>query len=170
MFIRPHRQYHSPAVTSNRSWGAGRLRSLISQSPAIAIAGAALILSGAGGATAATVAGHTPATPVSWHNLTLINGWQNGGFGSFHAGYYVDSNHVVHLRGSARLGGIGKAAFRLPRGVRPSHILSLVIYTSGGAEEMNILPNGLAIPFDQTGTDSHVRDFTSLDGISFPQG
>jgi hypothetical protein len=147
-----------------------RLRSLISQSPAIAIAGAALVLSMAGGATAASVASNNPATTVKWHNLTLINGWQYGGFGSFHAAYYIDANHVVHLRGSSRLGGIGKAAFRLPRGVRPSHVLSLPIYASAGAQEMNILPNGLAIPFDQTGTDSFVRDFTSFDGVSFPQG
>jgi len=147
-----------------------RFRSLISQSPAITVATAALVLSLAGGATAATVTSQRPAAPVVWHNLKLINGWGYGGFGSFHAAYYVDANHVVHLRGSARLGKIGSAAFRLPKGVRPSHVLSLPIYASAGVQEMNILPNGFAIPFDQTGTDSSVRDFTSFDGVSFPQG
>jgi hypothetical protein len=147
-----------------------RLRALISQSPAITVAAAALALSVAGGATAATVASNPAAVPVRWHKLTLINGWGYGGFGSFRAAYYVDSNHVVHLRGSARLGNVGTAAFRLPRAVRPSRVLSLPIYASAGAEEMNILPSGLAIPFDQTGSDAHVRDFTSFDGISFPLG
>ena len=173
MFTQPHHQDHSQAAIrsmSPRRTLRSRFRSLTGQAPAMAIAGAALVLSMAGGATAATVANHNPATSVKWHNLTLINGWQYGGFGSFHAAYYVDSSHVVHLRGSARVGGIGKAAFRFPRGVRPSHVLSLPIYASGGAQEMNILPNGLAIPFDQTGTDSSVRDFTSFDGVSFPQG
>lgn len=147
-----------------------RLRNLISQSPALAVATAALVLSVAGGATAATVASQSPAASVHWHNLTLINGWKYGEFGSFHAAYYVDANHVVHLRGSARVGGIGKAVFRLPPGARPSHILSMVIYTSNAPEQMSILPNGLVTPFDQTGTDSDVRDFTSFDGVSFPLG
>jgi len=147
-----------------------RLRSLISQSPAITVAAAALVVSLAGGATAATVESQTPAVRVIWHNLTPINGWTYGGFGSFHPAYYVDADHVLHFRGSVRAGKIGSAAFRLPKGVRPSHVLSLVIYASAGVQEMNILPNGYAIPFDQTGTDSSVRDFTSLDGVSFPLG
>jgi hypothetical protein len=146
-----------------------RFRSLISQSPAIIIATLALALSMAGGATAATVMSSRPA-PVVWHNLTLINKWVYGGFGSFHASYYVDASRVIHLRGSVAGGKINSAAFRLPAGLRPSRILSIVIYTSNGPEEMNILTSGYAIPFDNTGTDSFVRDFTSLDGVSFPQG
>jgi hypothetical protein len=147
-----------------------RLRTLISQSPAITIAAAALVLSLAGGATAATVESQSPAAPVVWHKLKLINGWSYGGFGSFHAAYYVDANHVLHFRGSARGGNINSSAFRLPKGVRPSHILSLPIYTSTGVQEMSIMPTGYATPFDETGTDSAVRDFSSFDGVSFPLG
>ena len=102
--------------------------------------------------------------------MTPINGWTYGGFGSFHPAYYVDANHVLHFRGSVRAGNINSAAFRLPKGVRPSHVLSLPIYASAGVQEMNILPNGNVIPFDQTTTDQFVRDFTSLDGVSFPLG
>ena len=98
----------------------GRLRSLLGQSPAIAIASAALALSVAGGATAATVGNDFAAAPVTWHQLTLVNGWKYGGFSSFHAAYYLDANHVVHLRGSAHLGINGKAVFVLPRALRPS--------------------------------------------------
>jgi hypothetical protein len=147
-----------------------RLRSLIGQSPALAIASAALVMSVAGGATAATVAHESPSASVTWHPLTLINGWKYGQFNSFHAAYYVDTNHVVHLRGSARTGLAGKPVFRLPRGVRPSRVLSIVIYTSLGPAEMNILPGGQVIVFDQTGNDQNVRDFSSFDGISFPLG
>ena len=148
-----------------------RLRSLIGQSPAITIAAVALVLSLAGGATAATVNGNAAATAVTWHPLTLINGWRYGGFGSFRAAYYVDANHVVHLRGSARLGTAGRPVFRLPPSVRPSHVISVLIYSSGGvAAAMNILPTGQVGVFDQTGTDSAVRDFTSFDGVSFPLG
>lgn len=154
-----------------------RLRSLIGQSPAIAIASAALAMSVAGGATAATVAREAPATPaasaasVTWHPLTLLNGWKYGTFNSFHAAYYVDANHVVHLRGSARHGVDHMPVFRLPASVRPSHVISVPIYASGGiVGAMNILPSGQVTVFDQTGSDSAVRDFTSFDGVSFPLG
>ncbi len=146
-----------------------RLRSLFGQSPAIAIASAALVMSVAGGATAATVVHESPATSVTWHNLTLLNGWKYGGFNSFHAAYYVDANHVVHLRGSARTGLAGKPTFRLPTSIRPSHVLSMTIYTSLGPAEMNILPTGQAILFDQSG-DVNVRDFSSFDAVSYPLG
>ena len=148
-----------------------RLRSLIGQSPAIAIATVALALSLAGGATAATVSSDAGASSVTWHSLTLINGWRYGGFNSFHAAYYVDANHVVHLRGSARIGTAGKPVFRLPTSVRPSHVISVLIYASGGvAGALSILPSGQVTVFDQTGSDSAVRDFTSFDGVSFPLG
>jgi hypothetical protein len=146
-----------------------RLRSLIGQSPAIAIASAALVMSVAGGATAATVAHESPATSVRWHNVTLLNGWKYGGFNSFHAAYYVDANHVVHLRGSARTGLVGKPVFRLPASLRPSHVLSIPVYVSQGVAQMNILPTGQVSVFDQQ-NGQLVRDFTSFDGVSFPLG
>jgi hypothetical protein len=142
-----------------------RLRSLISQSPAIVISVIALAVSAAGGATAATAVSQQPAARVTWHNLKLLNGWQYGGFGSFHASYYVDASHVIHLRGSARAGTSGLAVFRLPRSIRPSHALSLVIYTDGGPASMNIASNGNATTFG-----GNVLDFTSFDGVSFPKG
>jgi len=151
-----------------------RLRSLIGQSPAIAIASAALAMSVAGGATAATVAQEAPATSatsVTWHPLTLLNGWKYGTFNSFHAAYYLDANHVVHLRGSAHQGADHKPVFRLPASVRPSHVISVPIYASGGiVGAMNIAPSGQVTVFDQTGSDSAVRDFSSFDGVSFPLG
>jgi hypothetical protein len=148
-----------------------RLRSLISQSPAIAIATLALVLSFVGGATAATVGGHGINTPVVWHKLTLTNGWKYGGFGSFHAAYYIDASHVVHLRGSARIGTADKAVFTLPPSARPAHAISELTYASGGvAAAISIQPNGQVAVFDQTPTGSAVRDFTSFDGISFSLG
>ena len=146
-----------------------RLRSLIGQSPAIAIASAALALSVAGGATAATVAHESPAASVTWHRLTLLNGWVYGGFNSFHAAYYVDANHVVHLRGSARTGLYLKPTFRLPPGVRPSHVLSIPVYTDQGDAQLQIFTSGQAVLNDQN-SGNEVRDFSSFDGVSFPLG
>jgi hypothetical protein len=148
-----------------------RLRSLIGQSPAIAIASVALVLSVAGGATAATVSSGATAKSVTWHPLSLINGWRYGGFSSFHAAYYVDASKIVHLRGSARLGNPAKAVFRLPVSARPSHVISELIYASGGTPAaVAILPDGKVTVFDQTGTNSAVTDFTSFDGVTFPLG
>lgn len=148
-----------------------RTRSLISQSPAIAIATLALVLSFVGGATAATVHGEAGRAPVAWHQVKLANGWKYGGFSSFHAAYYVDAAHIVHLRGSAHLGTAGKAVFTLPKQARPGHAISEIIYASGGAAAaVNIGTNGQVFVFDQTGTDSAVRDFTSFDGLAFSLG
>jgi hypothetical protein len=86
-----------------------RLRSLAGQSPAIAIATLALVLSFVGGATATQA--------------------------------------------------------------RPGHAISEITYASGGvAAAINIGTNGQVIVFDQTGTDSAVRDFTSFDGLTFSLG
>jgi hypothetical protein len=148
-----------------------RMRTLIAQSPAIAIATLALVLSFVGGATAATVSDHGAKAPVVWHQVTLTNGWKYGGFGSFHAAYYVDASHIVHLRGSAHLGTAGEALFTLPKSARPAHEISELIYASGGvAAAINIGANGQVLVFDQTGTESAVRDFTSFDGVSFSLG
>ncbi len=107
---------------------------------------------------------------MTWHSLTLINGWRYGRFNSFHAAFYVDANHVVHLRGSARIGTAPQPVFRLPSSARPSHVISVLVYASGGvAGAMNILPSGQVTVFDQN-ADAAVRDFTSFDGISFPLG
>jgi hypothetical protein len=77
---------------------------------------------------------------------------------------------VVHLRGSARIGTNGQPVFRLPASVRPSHVISVLIYASGGElGAMSILPSGQVGVFDQNG-DSFVKDFTSFDGVSYPLG
>jgi hypothetical protein len=77
----------------------------------------------------------------------------------------------VHLRGSARIGTAGKAVFILPRSARPAHTISELLYASGGiAAAISVETNGRVLGFDQTGTDSAVRDFTSFDGISFSLG
>ena len=103
----------------------------------------------------------------AWHNLTLTGGWTYGGWDSYHAAYYKDSQGIVHLRGSAAGGSTMAPAFRLPRNARPSHTLWLQVYanngTSGGLE---IQPNGDATLFDNVG-GLDVTLYSSLDGISF---
>src|SRR5215467_5678605 len=69
-------------------------RALASQSPAIVISIAAMILSLGGGAYAATALTGRQAEPASantftFHNLTLINGWKAYGLGAGRPGYAV---------------------------------------------------------------------------------
>jgi hypothetical protein len=111
----------------------------------------------------------TAAAAVHWHALTLQNGWVYAGFGSYHAAYYKDSGGVVHLRGSLSSGTpYPTAAFRLPLAARPVHTLWLTVYAlSGASGGLVIYPNGQAKAFDDTGTNSDVIGYTSLDGISF---
>jgi hypothetical protein len=134
---------------------------------AFAVSVAALILSLGGTGYALTSPSSAATAKPAWHNLTLINGWHNGGFGSYAAAFYKDPNGIVHLRGSAA-GGSG-AVFTLPRGDRPSHTLWLSIYAfDGSSGGLEITHSGRAFPFDNTGTDIDVKDYTSFDGVSFP--
>jgi hypothetical protein len=142
--------------------------------PALAVSMVALTLSLAGTGYAVTTDAAHPAAPAAapaalpaWHSLTLIGGWKYGGFSSYHAAFYKDSQNVVHLRGSLA-SGTGRDAFRLPKGDRPAHILWLQVYAfQGSSGGLEIDPDGLASPFDDTGNNANVTHYTSLDGISF---
>lgn len=106
-------------------------------------------------------------TLPAWHNLTLTGGWVYGGFSSYHAGYYKDSQHVVHLRGSAMSGSTSSAAFTLSSGNRPAHTLWLPIYAfAGSAGGLEIKSDGNAYFFDAV-SGVNVTGYSSLDGISF---
>ena len=56
----------------------------------------------------------------AWIAPSLINSWANYGAGYENAGYYKDSQGMVHLRGLIRTGTIGTVAFVLPAGYLPS--------------------------------------------------
>jgi hypothetical protein len=103
----------------------------------------------------------------AWHDLTLTGGWANGGYDSYDAAYYKDSQGIVHLRGSASGGSISQPAFRLPLKARPSHTLWLQVYANNGASGgLEIEPGGDAYLFDNVG-GADVTLYSSLDGISF---
>lgn len=108
----------------------------------------------------------TRALPA-WHSLGLTGGWTYGGYGTYHAAYYKDSQGVVHLRGSAA--GGGGSVFRLPSGARPAHTLYLPVYAfDGSAGGMEIDPDGRAYLFDASPSgNANVTGFTSFEGISF---
>lgn len=63
---------------------------------------------------------------------TLINGWVNFGGAYQAAGYWKDSDGVVHLTGVVKSGSAGTTIFVLPAGYRPA-ASELFTYVAGGA-------------------------------------
>jgi hypothetical protein len=83
------------------------------------------------------------AAQYDWIAPTLLNSWVNFGGGTgADAGYYKDSDGIVHLRGMIRSGTIPASAFNLPSGFRPTapiyfpiasnNAFGLVIVNAGG--------------------------------------
>jgi len=145
------------------------LRSFAAYAAAIAIPAVAL-LAPAGGAEAATAqqAGRPAAATFSWHNLSLINGWQPYlPAGSRYPSYAVKGG-VVYLSGTLAQPGGGSSEFAvLPKAARPAHRMYLTVYTAGGTTgSLEIRSNGDM--FASSWPQSNARLFTSLAAISYP--
>ncbi len=146
------------------------LRSVLKQSPAIALSAAALVFAvgtGAGFAATsahsapATKAAHAAATTLSWHPLPLAKGWK----GSLK---YAVSNGVVYLAGNAGTSGKDSVMTTLPVGARPtSSQQDIPVATSSAVVGViQLLNDGRIMPFDTTNDYS----FVSLSGVSFGLG
>lgn len=112
-----------------------------------------------------TVSFPAAAAKPKWHNFTLVNGWKSGRskFGSASPSYAVMGD-VTHLAGSVRSGNVDDGLARLPADARPSSVLYITVFTSGGnIGTVVVNPNGWVEAF---GTGSTTQ--TSLDGVSFP--
>lgn len=109
-----------------------------------------------------------PATVISWHALTLTNGWKSASMSKLVTGTpaYALSNGVVYLRGAIeRPAGQTSLPFaQLPTQVRPSHNLYLTAYTAEGAAGILWISHTGGITADEGNASS----FTSLSGISYP--
>jgi hypothetical protein len=136
----------------------------------MSLGGTSFALTQSSGAQTVGLSAHSAKTAAlpAWHNLTLQHGWTYGAFNSYHPGYYIDSDQVVHLRGSVVNGDPSMAVFQLPNAARPAHVLWLPIYASNGAAGgLSIKPNGQAFVFDTTGNDADVIGWSSFDGVTF---
>jgi len=163
-----------------RSAGRTRLRSAVVKSAVLGVPAVALLLS-AGVASAATRQQAAPAAAhavklgarpasaanVTWHNLTLINGWQNGSGTA--SPLYAISNGVVYLDGGIAQPSPGGQVFAvLPKAARPSHAIYRSITGFGGTEvTLLILPNGEMQAYSTNPTTT-AQQFSSLAGVSFP--
>jgi hypothetical protein len=166
-------------IASREAGSARRLRSAVVKSAVLGIPAAALLMA-AGAASAATMQQTTRAAAqavhrgvrtasaanVTWHNLSLINGWQTAtGTGSPR---YAISNGVVYLTGGLTQLSPGSEEFAvLPKAARPSHAMYRSITGFGGVEvTLFILPGGEMQAFSNP--TSTAQQFSSLTGVSYP--
>ena len=150
-----------------------RVRGIIAGSAAFAVlAGFAGAVYGAP-AFAAIARVQPAATGLTWHKVTLTNGWrptttQGGG-----APAWAVYNGIVYLSGSmhsTKQFAIGLFA-TLPRAARPATDLELNVYTVGATHaDLTIEPDGRMFletqPIGYPISDADA--FTSLAGISYP--
>jgi len=152
-----------------------RFRTIMNQSPAIVISVIALTFSLGGGAGyAASVAAKASPPKITWHALSLKNGWQGGSksFGSTIGNpEYTVSNSIVYLTGVAdrTTQTVPSEIGLLPRSARPKHNLwfEAYNYAATGESSIEVRSNGQVIVLG-TGNDQYF--FTSLAGIEFPLG
>lgn len=95
-----------------------------------------------------------------WQTPTFENGWLNYGAGYAPAGYFKDSQGIVHLRGLVE-GGTGDI-FSLPAGYRPAYrAIFIVMADPNDRGRIDIAPDG-DVSFS-VGSNNWV----SLEGITF---
>jgi hypothetical protein len=103
--------------------------------------------------------------PDTWHTPSFVNGWASYGAGYNPAGYLIDANGFVHLRGILTGGAAGSNVFTLPAGYRPQYVEELTCFGYGA--------NGHAIAAFQvapTGVCTHVvgpSTYLYIDGLLF---
>lgn len=104
----------------------------------------------------------------AWIMPTLLNGWKNYSASYQPAGYYKDSQGVVHLRGliSSGTSNTGTFIFNLPKGYRPQKATLFSVLTSNGtvlvAATLEIASNGVVYLGFAGG-----NTWLSLENISF---
>ncbi len=145
------------AILWTRTRRAGALVSL-------AVAASTTVGAAASQAGVAAAAERSPASGVSWHPLTLVNG--GGSLSASGRAEYAIKAGVVYLGGGIFGGSTSLDFARLPAAARPGHTLWLDASTvNGTVGYLAIYPSGVMYAEDGTGSASA---FTSLAGVSFP--
>ena len=155
---------------AGRRWTGRAVQSLLAAAALTALG----VTACAGNASAATAkpAG-PPITGVTWHQLTLINGWVSGPSQSLGESVpaWAVRNGVVYLDGSAvQTSGTNSEFAVLPPAARPSHYLYMPVEVQGQGTHgwITVYPNGAMYT---TGVPaSSAQGFTGLAGISYPVG
>jgi hypothetical protein len=100
--------------------------------------------------------------PLVWHKLTLLNGWGPALNGRV-ASYAVDSQGIVHLRGSMyNITPTNSILFDLPLSLAPATAIRLPDAEQGTVGVLVISVDG-SVAMDNSGT----AQFISLDGLTW---
>ena len=114
------------------------------------------------GTISGTVKGGESAENEDWQTPELQNNWVYYGSTYNPAGYYKDSQGIVHLRGLVKDGEIKKTIFTLPEGYRPQYReLQIVCTAENATGRVDILTNGEVFVY------AGAQTWLSLDSISF---
>ncbi len=178
MFVPPKGDGRATARTrfrifTRRPRAAGRRTGRAIPSLLAAAALAALgVTASAGSASAATAQPTTPAiTGVTWHQLTLVNGWVSGQsqFPGDGIPAWTVRNGVVYLTGSViqTSGDLGEFAV-LPPAARPSHVLYMTVDVAGQGTHGWIVVYPSGAMYANAAPYSDAQGFTGLAGISYP--
>jgi hypothetical protein len=137
------------------------VRSVLVQSPAVAISLVALVFAMGSGAGYAATTAHSDTARIAFHVLGLHSHWQG------RLDYGV-SGGVVYLAGSAgNSQGNHVSMTTLPPGARPTRQLDLTVNLGSlGVGVVQVTPDGQVVVF-ASGNDF---TFVSLDGVEFPLG
>jgi hypothetical protein len=156
-----------------------RLTSIAVRPLVAAVFAAALVCGLASGtalAASGTAAGQHPTaaavTTVTWHKLTLRNGWKSSRSASYNVANpsYAVSGGIVYLDGTLKQQIGSNSVFAiLPRGARPAHKEFLTVLSgnvgAGVPGTLVIRPNGVMTASSPTGS---TRALTGLEAVSFP--
>ncbi len=153
-----------------------RARSFATQTPALVISALALARSLGGGAYAASSAVSQPAAAsslVTWHNISLRNGWTSSNSIYATGNPRVSlQNGIVYLSGSLHQNTPGSYTFAvLSKQYRPAHNLYITIYTNGDTSgTLYIGHNGTMDAYSpgSCGSESTAQCYTSLATVSYP--
>ena len=98
-----------------------------------------------------------------WYSVNFQDGWVNYGHGYNHAGYFKDSQGIVHLRGLVKSGKTEDGTiFTLPEGYRPvARELFGACTAPATIGRVDVLTDGRVVP-----VKAH-NSWVSLDGLTF---
>jgi hypothetical protein len=164
-------------MSNSSETGSMGWRSLLAQTPALIVAILALVLSLGGAAYASTQlgGGSDANNAVTFHPLTLTNGWvsEDGTYGTGSPRVSV-AKGVVYLSGSLAQPTPGSATFAtLSSTYRPAHNLYITVYTNGDTTgTLYIATSGVMEAYSGTacGSGDTAQCFTSLATVSYPKG
>jgi len=148
----------------------GSMRSLAAAAAAtISLASVAGLVSGGASAAAATPTPTPAATGVTWHKLTLINGWQSARVTDLTGDpAWAVKDGIAYLTGGMHQYSPASTTFAtLPHAARPGHVLYFIVHVPSGTYAfITIYRDGKMT--DQSPQPADARSLTSLAAISFP--